>query len=250
MNALNRLVKICAKMLFFINSIFLFCSRDEKIDNHFSADTSEPTSSIFASLKGISDTTAISDSITATVPNDSSIGISKSLPEKTEIPTHSMTFKNNKNHNSFVNIQKKVFAPVQREKQTGCFTLTGKALTTKDAIECSRYHWIKAKSFFTDNDLYRADSHCKKALSLYENGSLFTLKALINHRSKRYSEAFIASDISISRDEHWNRKDKEEAYLIKIEALKYINQKYPSSKALENIIKAEEDFEQYRSLPR
>gem|GEM_PF-4760774 len=41
--------------------------------------------------------------------------------------------------------------------------------------------------------------HCNKGLSLYENGSLFTIKADILNQVQRYSEAVQAAEISISR---------------------------------------------------
>ena|GEM_PF-5716190 len=125
-----------------------------------------------------------------------------------------------------------------------CYCFTGQPLTHQEALECAKYHCVKAKEYYNGNKSPdTAYMHCKKGLSLYENGSLFTIKADILNQVQRYSESVRAAEISISRNDHWEAKDKVEAYRVRCSSLYVINKRFPSTEALSNYKKAVDEFE-------
>jgi hypothetical protein len=131
----------------------------------------------------------------------------------------------------------------EKSSSMDCYSLTGSPLTRQEALECAKHHWKEAQRYYNAKGLDTAYLHCKKALSLFENGSLFTIKADIMNQAERYSESVQAAEISISRNDHWEAKDKIEAYRVRCSSLYVINKRFPSTEALNNYKKAVDEFE-------
>lgn len=87
-----------------------------------------------------------------------------------------------------------------------------------------------------------AMKHVLFALSIYENGSLFYLKARLHFNAGQFSEAVNAAERSISLSDHWVRKDLVGAYEVKFLALRALANKYPSEDAEIKANKAQASF--------
>ena len=128
-------------------------------------------------------------------------------------------------------------------EMTRCYSMKGNAINSRDARDCAEYHWRMASAILRDlNDIDSAYMHCNKALRLYENGSLFTLKAEILMKITRYAQAGMAAERSIARNDHWNREDRFEAFRIRYKAYKELYRMYPSSESLRNMESAKNEL--------
>ena len=87
-----------------------------------------------------------------------------------------------------------------------------------------------------------AMKHVLFALSIYENGSLFYLKARLHLNAGKYPEAVSAAERSISLNDHWLRKDLVGAYEVKYLALRALANSYPSEDAELKANKAQASF--------
>jgi len=138
---------------------------------------------------------------------------------------------------------KKIVLPTEEEEGlTRCFSLKGNAVTGEEAFFCSQAHWQRSRELMTV-DMDSAYIYCNRALTLYENGSLFTLKAQILYAEKRYSEAVLAAECSIARHDHWEPVDRPAAAKVRVDAYTDLDKKYPSIAAKESIRKATADYE-------
>lgn len=137
--------------------------------------------------------------------------------------------------------KKMVLPTEEQEGLTRCFSLKGNAVTGEEAFFCSRAHWQRSMELMPV-DMDSAYIYCKRALTLYENGSLFTLKAHILYAEKRYSEAVQAAECSIARHDHWEPLDRPSAANVRVNAYMELDKKYPSSAAKESIRKAAADY--------
>jgi len=108
-----------------------------------------------------------------------------------------------------------------------CFDFTSPAVKKADALKCAQYHWKKADSLLLNNP-DKAFTHTKRALDLYENGSLFYQKAFQLHGLKRFNEALLAADICMARSDHWNKNDPVKALRLKIVTLEALMNIHPS----------------------
>ena len=141
---------------------------------------------------------------------------------------------------------KKIFPTEEDEGLTKCYSLRGTAVTTEEAKDCAQAHRERAMDLMAVN-MDSAYLYCKKAISLYENGSLFTLKAQILFARGRFSEAVQAAECSIARHDHWDYYDRITAGKVRYDAYLALYKKYPSTAAMDNVNKAKADFEVLRS---
>lgn len=141
---------------------------------------------------------------------------------------------------------KKIFPTEEDEGLTRCYSLLGTAVTTEEARDCAQAHRERAMDLMAVN-MDSAYLYCKKAISLYENGSLFTLKAQILFARRRFSEAVQAAECSIARHDHWDYYDRITAGKVRYDAYLALYKKYPSTAAMDNVNKAKADFEVLRS---
>lgn len=130
----------------------------------------------------------------------------------------------------------------------GCYKLTGIPLNHTEAVECSQHHWRISSSLLNGGVLDSAREHCRKAISLFENASLFSLKARILIEQEKYSEAVQASEVSIDRNDHWDPFDMEIAHDVRCRALRSLHRMYPSTELLNRVKAAEHQLQTYRSL--
>jgi len=118
---------------------------------------------------------------------------------------------------------------------SGCMGLAGNPLTEDEAAICAMNHWEIANKLFVNGVIDSAYHHCKRALSLYENGSLFYLKAKILNVMGKSAAALEAADISLGRSDHWRVIDREKSREEKCTALTSLYNKYPSTKSNEKL---------------
>jgi tetratricopeptide (TPR) repeat protein len=142
---------------------------------------------------------------------------------------------------------KKILPTEEEEGLSRCYSLLGTAVTTEEARDCAQAHRARAMDLMAVN-MDSAYLYCKKAISLYENGSLFTLKAQILVARGRFSEAVQAAECSIARHDHWDYYDRITAGKVRYDAYLALYKKYPSTAAMDNVNKAKADFEVLRSL--
>ncbi|MBN1292363.1 MAG: hypothetical protein JXB48_11035 [Candidatus Latescibacteria bacterium] len=119
--------------------------------------------------------------------------------------------------------------------EKGCSGLSGNPRTTEDAAECSMHHWEIALGLLEKNLIDSAYIHCIRALSLYENGSLFYLKSLLLNLRGNPAAALQAAEISLVRYDHWKISDKDNSIIERCEALTSLYGKYPSSELKEKL---------------
>ncbi len=77
--------------------------------------------------------------------------------------------------------------------------------------------------------------YSSKGLSLYENSSLFFLKALSLEQRGRDSEAIEAGEIALARLDFWIPMDKERCVRTVLKSLEDLHKKYPSRRLMEKI---------------
>lgn len=118
---------------------------------------------------------------------------------------------------------------VKKDSCSGCMNFTGNPLTSDEAAMCAMYHWEDAKRLLSTGNLDSAHRHCLRGLSLYENGSLFCLKAKILNKRGNFAAALEAANISLDRNDHWRIRDQSTAQEEKCAALHALYNKYPSS---------------------
>lgn len=128
-----------------------------------------------------------------------------------------------------------------------CHSLSEVPKTCQEAFQCSQHFWRNALFMFERDMLDSAYTYCIKSLSIYENGSLFSLKASLLYNMTKYSDAIQSAEISISKNDHWLGTDKEQAYRIRFLALQSLYRKYPSKRLMQSIDNAFNDYEKYRS---
>jgi hypothetical protein len=146
-------------------------------------------------------------------------------------------------------VKKKLPAEEDDDGLTKCYSLRGTAITTEEARDCAQAHRARAMDLMSEN-MDSAYLYCKKAISLYENGSLFTLKAQILLSMGRFSEAIQAAECSNARHDHWDIVDRVTAGKVRYDAYLALYKKYPSTAAMDNVNKAKVDFEVLRSVGR
>lgn len=137
---------------------------------------------------------------------------------------------------------RKMTLPTEEDEGlTRCFSLSGNARTNEEALFCAQAHMQRSLDLMSSN-MDSAFIYCKRAITLYENGSLFTIKARILFAMGRFSEACQAAECSIARHDHWDVTDRITAGKVRLDAYKALYDKYPSTAALENVNKAKADF--------
>jgi hypothetical protein len=95
-----------------------------------------------------------------------------------------------------------------------------------------RYYQI-ASGFLGNKD----DSsliYINKAIEAFENGSLFRVKAQALYNLKFYSDARIACDICLSRDDYWEAIDIKKALKLKCDCFRKIYEQFPSTESRKN----------------
>lgn len=102
--------------------------------------------------------------------------------------------------------------------------------TLEEANTLAQQHCRGARYFLTEAP-DTAMKHVLFALNLYENGSLFSLKARLHLNAGQFPEAVNAAERSIALDDHWYRKDLLGAYEVRARALKALAEKFPSEDA-------------------
>jgi hypothetical protein len=128
-------------------------------------------------------------------------------------------------------------------EMTKCYSLKGNAITSQDALDCAEYHWKMSREILRVSDnVDSAYMHCEKGLRLYENGSLFALKAKILMKINRYAQAGMAAERSIARNDHWDRIDRVEAFKIRYKAYRELYRLYPSTESLEKAEKSKNEL--------
>jgi hypothetical protein len=118
----------------------------------------------------------------------------------------------------------------------------GRPLTREAALQCAKNHWKMAVNFQTINN-DSAFAHCMKGLSIYENGSLFSLKAQLLMKERKFAAASQAAECSIARNDYWDQNDLLIAYRIRYLANNALYRRYPSSELLAKVTKAKEEME-------
>jgi len=113
--------------------------------------------------------------------------------------------------------------------------------TRVEAQNLSQWMWRKAVCFRSQN-LDSCAYYINAGIGVFENASLFTLRAFIHLERKNYSAAKTAAEISLSRNDHWNSSDKKTAQEYKIAALKGLLAAYPSSITEKELRKAENEL--------
>lgn len=117
--------------------------------------------------------------------------------------------------------------------------------TREEAKRWALAHWEKGKEMLR-RDPKAACAHAERGLSLYENGSLFALRAEALRRLGRLNESVSAAQRCIHYPAHWDRGDVVRAYRSKAEALREIAEKRPSRIALRNAEAARREYEALR----
>lgn len=118
----------------------------------------------------------------------------------------------------------------------------GLPLTREAAMRYAYDHWKLAAEYQTI-DFDSAYEHCRKGLSIYENGSLFSLNAQLLIKARKYSAASQAAERSIARNDHWNPNDLLIAHRTRCIAYDALNRMYPSQEACARAKKANEEME-------
>ena len=113
-------------------------------------------------------------------------------------------------------------------------TLEGAKALAQQHCPGARYYLARAPD--------TAMKHVLFALGIYENGSLFYLKARLHLNAGQFPEAVNAAERSISLNDHWVRKDLLGAYEVKFLALRALANKYPSEDAELKANKAQASF--------
>jgi hypothetical protein len=92
-----------------------------------------------------------------------------------------------------------------------------------------RFYTISLEKLGIENDsaLYYAN----EAIKLFENGSLFRLKAEALLNLGLYSNASVACDICTERDDHWDITDIMKCESLKCECLRELFKKFPSQES-------------------
>ncbi|MBN2436250.1 MAG: hypothetical protein JXK07_13375 [Spirochaetes bacterium] len=138
-------------------------------------------------------------------------------------------------------IKKPVVSAVKKNKtailNSGCFDNSTSPLTIEDAMKCSMYHWEVAKEFLNRGEVDSSFKHCQRALKLYENGSLFYLKAQLLYLQDHPSTALQAAEISLDRHDHWENQDRQKSFKVRCRALMELYKMYPSSGLIEKLQK-------------
>lgn len=116
--------------------------------------------------------------------------------------------------------------------------------TQKDSS--SNYEGLKDRSWkyynksleLIGNSNDSALHYAKEAIKLYENGSLFRVKAAALYNTDRYEAAAIACDICIARNDHWDINDLKRCEELKCRSLEKVYEKYPSKESKRQYEKA------------
>lgn len=93
--------------------------------------------------------------------------------------------------------------------------------------ERAEMYYKKALGFLKKNNdsaLYYADL----AINLYENGSIFRVKAEAHYYMNMFPQAIVASDVCLERNDHWDVKDIIKSKSIRCASLMQLYNKYPS----------------------
>ena len=114
-------------------------------------------------------------------------------------------------------------------------TVEAKQIARRINAHCRTLKWKKV----TDSLLLYAN----KGISLYENSSLFFLKAKALFLGKRYTEAVEACDIARVRGDYWTGGDKRATIRIKLDCMIAINKKFPSRINANKISELERQYE-------
>jgi hypothetical protein len=122
--------------------------------------------------------------------------------------------------------------------QHKCSDYSLSPLTVDEAMECSMYHWDVATDLLGRGEVDSSFQHCQRALALYENGSLFYLKAKLLNLQNHPSTALQAAEISLYRHDHWKDQDWQNSTKERCIALWALYKKYPSTELMEKIEKS------------
>ncbi len=118
--------------------------------------------------------------------------------------------------------------------------------TTKDdarklAVEINRYCRILIKK----NDFDSLYLYAKKGISVYENSSLFFLKAKALYHLKQYNESIEACQIAYSKSNYWNKEDEKKTVKIELDCMIEINRIYPIRQNKKRISELEKKYETF-----
>lgn len=92
-----------------------------------------------------------------------------------------------------------------------------------------RYYRKSLELLGTQND--SALYYATEAIRLFENGSIFRVKAQALYNLGAYTNAAIACDVCGERNDHWDVSDIEKCEHIKCESLRKVYEKYPSTES-------------------
>jgi hypothetical protein len=126
-----------------------------------------------------------------------------------------------------ISTTKKDMAKVSREKKIEN-NLWKLPRTRKEAEYIAKKIHSHCKNLI---QLNRNDSlylYAKHGLSMYENSSLFYVKAYALFHKKHYEEAIEACHIAKTRNDFWNDEERKKAVSVELKSLISINNKYPS----------------------
>lgn len=98
--------------------------------------------------------------------------------------------------------------------------------TREEARDWSFAHYKAAQR---QKDAQKALKHVERGLSLYENGSLYVLKARVLNRVGMYAAAKNAADRALPRTDFWRPENKQTARAEKIIALENAYKETPST---------------------
>lgn len=96
----------------------------------------------------------------------------------------------------------------QRVASSPCDTLMA---TTKQVGRCAYSLWKEA---LEDTNWSAALVKVTEAIRLYENGSLFTLKACLLYTLQKYNESAQNAETSLARTDHWDKADRKLAMRV------------------------------------
>jgi tetratricopeptide (TPR) repeat protein len=113
--------------------------------------------------------------------------------------------------------------------------------TSEEARQWSKEHYKEAQGLLQLGKAREALEHIEEAIPLYENGSLFILKARCLISMGKEVAAITAADRAIAKAEFWEPESRTTALKEKVKALEKANQKTPS-----RIIR--EELDETRSL--
>lgn len=100
--------------------------------------------------------------------------------------------------------------------------------TLQDAENWGKWMLKKAICFRVNNMLDSCFYYTNIGIKTYENGSFFALKSWCLNKYNKYSAAKTAADISLSRNDHWERSNVKESFENKIAAIQGMLKEYPS----------------------